>query len=68
MSVKIDGYEIPAYVSYSSLTTWLQCGWQYVLTRMAQVPEQPAWYFVGGNAVHEATETYDRALFAAEGK
>lgn len=66
MSVKINGYELPSHISYSALTTWIDCGWKYYLTRMAKVDETPAWYLVGGNAVHEATEQYDRDRFAEE--
>lgn len=68
MSVKINGYDLPVHVSYSALTTYLDCGWKYYLTRIEQVVEQPTWYLVGGSAVHEATELYDKELFEAEGK
>lgn len=61
--ITIDGYELPDYASYSSLTTWLDCGWKYVLTRAMKVPEQPAWYFIGGSALHEVTEHLDREWF-----
>lgn len=57
--ITVDGYELPGHVSYSSLTTYLDCGWLYVLTRAAKVPEKPAWWFIGGNTVHEATEVLD---------
>lgn len=69
MSIKIDGWDMPAHVSYSAFTTWLDCGYKYVLTRGAKVQETPSWWFVGGNTVHEATETLDREWFknASEG-
>jgi len=60
MGVVVDGYELPDHVSYSSLTTWLDCGWLYVLTRGAKVPERPSFWLLGGSAVHEATEQLDR--------
>ena len=60
--ISIDGTEVPAYVSYSQLSTWLMCGWQYYLTRVDKVSEDPAWWLVGGSALHEATELYDKAL------
>lgn len=56
----INGYELPRHLSHSSLTTFLQCGHKYYLSRVVQEKEQPAWWFVGGNAVHTATEKYDR--------
>lgn len=68
MAVKIDGYEIPSHVSYSALTTWLDCGWKYFLTRVAKEIEKPTWYLAGGSAVHTATELYDKELYEIEGR
>ena len=48
------------YVSHSALNTWLSCGWQFYLSRIQHVPEQPSYWLAGGKAVHEATENYDR--------
>lgn len=53
----------PRHRSYSSFTSWLSCGKAWQLSRAAKVAEVPAWYFVGGSAVHTATEVFDRALF-----
>jgi len=58
--IVINGHELPAHVSYSSLTTYLDCGWKYYLTRVEKVIEQPTWYLAGGSAVHTATEMYDK--------
>ena len=66
MSIKIEGYELPSYVSYSSLTTWLDCGWSYVLTRAVKVPEQPSFWLAGGSAVHEVTEVLDKLKWEEE--
>lgn len=66
--IKINGYELPAHVSYSALTTYLDCGWKYYLTRVEKLIEQPTWYLAGGSAVHTATEMYDKELFETEGK
>lgn len=49
----------PAHLSYSSFSTLLECGEKWRLQRIARVPESPAWYFLGGTAVHTATERYD---------
>ena len=54
--------------SYSSFTTWLECGEKYRLRKLEHVQELPAWWSIGGSAVHGATEDYDRALHAAEGR
>lgn len=62
LSVKIDSG--PAYVSFSSFMQWLRCGKAWQLSRLLEVKEEPAHYFVGGSAVHAATEAYDRALWA----
>lgn len=58
MSVELVG---PPHRSYSSFTTWQSCGKQWQLQRELSVPEVPAWYLVGGSAVHSATEAYDKA-------
>lgn len=63
MGIKVDGWEVPDHVSYSSLTTYLDCGWLYILTRAAKVQEKPAWWFIGGNTVHECTEVLDWELY-----
>lgn len=57
----------PSYISYSQFSTWLDCGEKYRLTRVVQVSEDPAWFLVGGKAVHTATEAID-LLLHAEGK
>jgi len=55
------------HVSYSALSDFLRCGKLYQLKRLVGLPERPAWWNVGGRAVHKATEMYDRQLFAATG-
>lgn len=64
--LKINGYEVPEHTSYSSLTTWLSCGYQYYLTRIRRVQEQPAVWSLGGSAVHLATENFDKQLWELE--
>lgn len=50
-------------LSYSGFSTLLDCGEKFRLTRIDQVEEEPAWYLIGGSAVHAATELYDRGLW-----
>lgn len=50
---------VPPHFSYSSLSSYLKCGQQYYLEKIAKVPEIPSWWFVGGTAVHTLTEIYD---------
>jgi hypothetical protein len=52
---------VPPHFSYSSLSSYMQCGKRYFLEKIAHVPELPSWWFVGGSAVHELTELYDRS-------
>lgn len=47
------------HLSYSSLTSWLDCGERYRLERVVGVTQSPAWWFLGGSAVHTATELHD---------
>lgn len=37
-----------------------KCGEKYRLTRLLKIPEPPGWANVGGTAVHETTEVFDR--------
>lgn len=53
--------ELPKHISYSSLTTWQECGWKYYLQKVEGVKEAHAVWFTGGSAVHKATENYDNA-------
>lgn len=47
------------HASYSSIDSWMQCGEKYRLTKIEGIKEEPAWWSVGGSAVHLATERYD---------
>jgi hypothetical protein len=51
--------QLPEHISYSSLTTWQECGWKYYLTKIEGEEEDHAVWFTGGSAVHKATEVYD---------
>lgn len=48
-----------AYLSFSSMESWLNCGEKYRLEKVVKVAQTPAWYLLGGSAVHEATELLD---------
>ena len=48
-----------SHLSYSQVDTLLSCGEKYRLTRIVGIPEDPAWWFRGGSAVHTATEWFD---------
>jgi ATP-dependent helicase/DNAse subunit B len=60
MSIQLGEYTLPEHISYSALTTFTDCGFQYYLGRLMQVPEAPSVWSVGGSAFHRATEEYDR--------
>jgi putative RecB family exonuclease len=47
------------YISHSAMSTWLNCGWSFYLTRVQQVQENPSYWLVGGKSLHEGTEIYD---------
>ena len=51
--------ELPKHISYSSFSTWQECGWKYYLTKVEGASEPHAVWFTGGTAVHKATEVYD---------
>lgn len=52
----------PAHLSYSQLSSFINCGEQYRLEKVHQVPSRPSWAGVGGSAVHAATEAVDLIL------
>jgi hypothetical protein len=47
------------YLSYSALQSWLDCGERFRLERVLDAPQSKAWWFIGGDAVHKATEDCD---------
>ena len=48
------------HLSYSGFDNFQQCGEKYRLTRVLNVPEGQAWWFIGGTAIHTATEMWDK--------
>ena len=57
--IQLGDYELPEHVSYSAFSTYVDCGYQYYLGRLLQVPEAPSVWSVGGSAFHTATELWD---------
>jgi len=55
------------HVSYSSLSAFMECGKKWQLRYRVGLPDRPAWWNIGGHAVHSATEQIDRAMFAEVG-
>lgn len=47
------------HLSYSSLTSWLDCGERFRLEKVLDAPQSPAWWFISGSAIHEASEALD---------
>jgi putative RecB family exonuclease len=50
------------HLSFSQHGSYWRCPHAYELERIQRVPSIPAWWFLGGAAVHEATEALDRLL------
>ena len=47
-------------VSHSQISSYVRCSKQFELERISKYPAPPTWYFIGGNAVHAATEFLDK--------
>jgi CRISPR/Cas system-associated exonuclease Cas4 (RecB family) len=47
------------HFSASQVTSWLYCGKSFELERIKRVPQEPAWFLIGGSAFHKATEWLD---------
>jgi hypothetical protein len=60
MSIQIEEYNLPEHISYSAITTYIDCGFQYYLGRLLQKQEAPSVWSVGGSAFHLACEIYDK--------
>jgi putative RecB family exonuclease len=54
------------HLSYSSLSTGLECMKRFELGRIIRAPQTTAWWFAGGSAVHAAAEKYDRMEFVGQ--
>jgi len=52
-------FEVPKHVSHSAINNYLRCGKAYELGKLG-VQESPAWWLLGGSAVHKATEWIDK--------
>jgi hypothetical protein len=59
MKIEIEKHSVIEHISYSQLTTWLLCGWQYYLGRVLKLPEEESVWSVGGSAYHKACEMWD---------
>ena len=59
MSKKLEILTGRSYLSYSSLSSWLECSKRFELERVLNAPQTEAWWFLGGNAVHKASELLD---------
>lgn len=52
-------FQLPAHASHSAINNFLRCGKAYELDKLG-VTEAPAWWLLGGSAVHKATEWLDK--------
>jgi len=52
------------HLSYSAVDSLATCGERFRLERVVQVPQEPAWWFIGGTAFHTASEYLDRGQFS----
>lgn len=51
--------QLPQHASHSAINSYIRCGKAYELGKLG-VTEPPAWWFLGGSAVHKATEWLDK--------
>jgi len=47
------------HTSHSSINSYLYCGKAFELEKIKKFPSPPAWWLLGGSAVHTATEWID---------
>lgn len=53
----------PNKFSHSQISSWMRCGKQYYLERIAGYRHAPAVYLATGNAMHEVIEDLNRKYF-----
>lgn len=53
-------FQLPEHTSHSAISSYQRCGKAFELSRLHKVPEAPAWFLLGGSAVHKATEWIDK--------
>ena len=59
----------PDHFSWSQLSVWSECQAQWAFSRTDTVPERPAWWNIGGTAVHATFERlalWDRSVCGPE--
>lgn len=52
-------FQLPEHTSHSAINSYIRCGKAYQLKKLG-VEELPAWWLLGGSAVHKATEWLDK--------
>lgn len=62
--ISVNGYE-PAHLSHSTVSSYRMCGKKFELTKVLHKEEKPGLAAIGGNAVHTATEGYDKGEWAS---
>lgn len=50
---------LPRHLSYSSLSSYAECGQRWLLERGRHLDKRTWWSTVAGRAIHKATELYD---------
>jgi len=48
------------HASHSSINSYLRCGKAFELEKIKNYPTMPAWWLIGGSAVHKVTEHIDK--------
>jgi hypothetical protein len=64
--ISIQGYE-PAHLSFSTVNGYRGCGKRFELQKILRLEEKPGLAAIGGNAVHTATEDYDKGTWTPSG-
>ena len=52
------------HASHSAINSYTRCGKAYELEKIKNYPTTPAWYLIGGSAVHKITEYIDLEVFS----
>lgn len=64
-AISYEGYQ-PKHLSFSTVNTYRMCGMMMRLQKVEQREQRPGLAGIGGNAVHTATEVYDKYVRSGE--
>lgn len=58
--IRLGDIPVPEHGSFSQLTKFMECEVKHRIERSKLIPEPPAWWNIGGTAMHAAIEQWEK--------